>query len=87
MVGGEVIAARLADGSDGLTIPFCDILTLTHRPHVTLYSLYQGWIDAVQALSTAKVTGDFSIPFQRWRRQTVRRPYKSTGVWNPESLS
>ena len=41
---------------------FCDALALTHQPRATLHALYQGWMDAVQALRAARVTGVFSIP-------------------------
>ncbi len=63
VVDGDVIAARLWDGcADELTTAFCAALALAHQPRTTLHTLYQGWIDAVQALCAARVTGVFSIP-------------------------
>ncbi len=60
---GDVIAARLLDGcADELTSAFSDALALTYQPRTSLHALYQGWIDAVQALRAARVTGVFSIP-------------------------
>ena len=35
---------------------------MNRQPTSTLYALYQGWIDTVQALRAARVTGNFLMP-------------------------
>ena len=63
VLDGDVVAAGISNGhADGITIAFCDSLTIARQPHGSLLALYQGWIDAVQALRVARVTGVFSIP-------------------------
>jgi len=63
VLDGEVIAARLwEERVDELTNTFCDALAISRQPRTTLYALYQGWIDAAQALRAARVTGVFSVP-------------------------
>ena len=63
VVEGEIIAAELEEGFPiELSSAFCDSLPLSHQPRTTLYGLYQGWIDRLQALRVASVTGDFWVP-------------------------
>ena len=63
VIDGELVAARLAgDCTDQPNVAFRDALALTRQPQSTLYSLYQGWIDTVQALRAAGITGTFSLP-------------------------
>ena len=63
MLDGEIIAAELGEGFPiELSSAFCDSLSLSHQPRTTLYGLYQGWIDRLQALRVASVTGDFWVP-------------------------
>lgn len=38
---------------------FMQSLSITRQPQTTLYSLYQGWIDCVQALLAARLTGSY----------------------------
>lgn len=38
---------------------FMQALALGRQPQATLYALYQGWIDSLQALLAAKITGTF----------------------------
>ena len=60
---GDVVSTRLGDGCpDKLTAAFYDALAMNRQPSSTLYALYQGWIDTVQALRAASVTGKFLIP-------------------------
>ena len=63
VLDGDVVTARFGDVSaDELTTAFADALAISRQPRTTLHALYQGWIDTVQALRAAKVTGDFLIP-------------------------
>lgn len=38
---------------------FLDSLTFTRQPQATLYAIYQGWMDCVQALLAARLTGRY----------------------------
>ena len=63
VVDGEIITAELMeDFPIELSTAFCDSLSLSHEPRTTLYGLYQGWINRLQALNAASVTGDFLLP-------------------------
>ena len=63
VVDGDVVSTRLGDGyTNKLTAAFYDALAMNRQPPSTLYALYQGWIDTVQALRAAKVTGNFLMP-------------------------
>lgn len=58
----EVIGVDFDAGRDADRWPaFCDALALGRQPRVTLYALYQGWIDMLLAMQAAQVTGAFTI--------------------------
>ncbi len=59
---GDVVAAELVAERDGERWPsFCDALALGKQPRTTLHALYQGWIETLQALLAARVTGTFAV--------------------------
>ena len=63
VIDGGVVSTRLGEGcTDELTDAFYSALAMDRQPGSTLYALYQGWIDAVQALHAARVTGHFLLP-------------------------
>ena len=63
VVEADIVSVRLGNGcADELTQAFYDALALSRQPRTTLYALYQGWMDTVQALYAARVTGNFVIP-------------------------
>ena len=78
---GGIISAALGSGAtDGVTDAFMCALALRSQPRATLQTLYQGWIDAVQALNAARVTGEFAIPTSAAvaaRRATAIDEYRS----------
>lgn len=41
---------------------FIQSLSVTRQPQATLYALYQGWVDCVQALLAARLTGSYQTP-------------------------
>lgn len=41
---------------------FIQSLSVTHQPQATLHALYQGWVDCVQALLAARLTGSYQTP-------------------------
>lgn len=58
--GGVVSVILPGDApSPAVEIAFMQALALGHQPQATLYALYQGWIDSVQALLAARLTGTF----------------------------
>lgn len=61
VLDGDQVSASLLDDapSPDALLAFTQALTLTARPQSTLFSLYQGWIDSVQALLAARLTGKF----------------------------
>ena len=63
VLDGGIISTLLgSDGGDELTDAFVCALALRSQPRATLRALYQGWVDAVQALNAAHVTGEFAMP-------------------------
>lgn len=63
VIEGDVASVLLGDGCPRkLTSAFREALAMNSQPASTLYALYQGWIDTVQALRAAKVTGHFLLP-------------------------
>lgn len=61
VLDGDEVAAALpedAPSPDALQA-FTRTLALSALPQSTLFSLYQGWIDSVQALLAARLTGTF----------------------------
>lgn len=56
-----VMSVTLPDDapSDALLSAFMQSLALTSQPQATLFGLYQGWMDSVQALLAARLTGTF----------------------------
>ena len=63
VVDGEIITSGDLNGcSDQSTAAFRNSLALEQQPRATLRDLYQGWIDTVEALNAARVTGEFMIP-------------------------
>lgn len=63
VIDGEIIASGdLNRGSDESTTAFQSSLALDRQRRATLHDLYQGWIDKVEALNAARVTGEYSIP-------------------------
>lgn len=41
---------------------FIQSLSVTRQPQATLHALYQGWVDCVQALLAARLTGRYQTP-------------------------
>ena len=63
VVEGDVVSTRLGDGCNSrVTTAFYNALAMNRQPASTLYALYQGWIDTLQALRAASVTGHFLMP-------------------------
>ena len=63
VIDGEIITSGDLDGgSDESTTAFRSSLALDRQRRATLHDLYQGWIDKVEALNAAQVTGVYAIP-------------------------
>ena len=63
VLDGGVVSVVLPDDapSEAALSAFTQALSLTSQPQTTLFGLYQGWIDSVQALLAASLTGSFKI--------------------------
>ena len=48
---------------------FVQSMGVTHLPQTSLYALYQGWIDRLQALQAARLTGSYQAPLTREQAQ------------------
>lgn len=61
VLDGAVVSVSLPDDAPSETVlsAFTQALSLTSQPQTTLFGLYQGWIDSVQALLAARLTGSF----------------------------
>ncbi|MCB5207716.1 DUF4391 domain-containing protein [Methylovorus mays] len=56
-----VIATQFPDGLDAsIQCLFLEALPLGQQPNVSLLTVYQGWMDALQALNVARITGVFT---------------------------
>ena len=63
VLDGDLVAAALAKANSSQVIPsFLGALSLSSLPRADLYKLYQGCVDAVQALLAAQLTGHFRMP-------------------------
>ncbi len=73
VLDGDVFAADLnGTMSAELLRSFHKSLALTRQPNTSLYTLYQGWIDAVLALQAASVKGAFEMPSSAEHADTRR---------------
>lgn len=61
VLDGGVVSASLPDDAPSADVlsAFMRALALTSQPQATLFGLYQGWMDSVQALLAARLTGTF----------------------------
>lgn len=56
-----VIATQFPDGLDSsIQGLFLEALPLDQQPNVSLLTVYQGWMDTLQALNAARITGAFT---------------------------
>jgi hypothetical protein len=62
VLDGELVTAVLEECEPkGFGQAFRESLGLARQPRIHLYALYQGWMNALLALLSARVTGRFSI--------------------------
>ena len=59
----SLVSVSLSDATAGTCSEteraFMQSLSITHQPKVTLHALYQGWMDCVQTLLAARLTGSY----------------------------
>lgn len=62
VLDGEVIAVSWIEDRDAEYGPeFRSAMALSRQARITLYALYQGWIDTLHALRAARVTGTWKL--------------------------
>jgi hypothetical protein len=62
VLDGKLVVADLGDSLNvGLASSFWEAMPLSCQPRTSIYSLYQGWMEAVLALQIASVTGVFAM--------------------------
>jgi hypothetical protein len=69
VLDGELVSVSLAELDPAHSKAFCDALGLSRQPRASLFALYQGWIDALHALSAARLTGVFNPAVDRASRR------------------
>ena len=85
ILDGDVVAVTLLDdaSSPAVETEFLQALALRRQPQATLHVLYQGWMDSVQALQAAQLTGGFKLPDnpeQAARRLAALRKYRELEI-------
>ena len=84
VIDGEIITSgELDGGSDESTTAFRSSLALDRQRRATLHDLYQDWINKVEALNAARVTGEYSIP--RSPTEAVERSAALRDYWQLEA--
>lgn len=58
---GELVFATATGTDASMESAFLHALDITSQPRSTLFTLYQGWVDAVLAFQAAQVTGVFRL--------------------------
>lgn len=62
VLDGEIVAAEWEAVGNVEHLPaFRDMLAMGKQSRITLFALYQGWLDTLLALQAARVTGVFSV--------------------------
>ena len=73
VLDGDVVEARVTPEDTGERLrSFCSHLALAQQPRNTLYDLYQGWLDTLLAMQTARVLGDLTLPRSREHAEARR---------------
>lgn len=61
VLDGEVVSSRLPSGDVLAAAAFLEALSLGRQVQTSLFSVYEGWMQAVFALQAAHLTGAFSM--------------------------
>lgn len=62
VLDGDVVEAQLSGAQDqSVLAAFREALALNRQPRLSLFALYQGWIDTLYAFQAASKTGRFTI--------------------------
>lgn len=74
VIDGPVVVATFLGGSPaGVSRAFLDAVALSRQAKGNLFTLFQGWIDAVQAYMAAQITGSFALPRSTASAETRRQ--------------
>jgi hypothetical protein len=58
VMDGDMVTVSFAEET-GLDREFLETMVLSAQPNQNLFALYQGWIDQVEALMAARITGNY----------------------------
>lgn len=61
VLDGEVVSVELPHSSEVFGADLAAALVLDQQPGMSLFTIYQGWIDAALALAAARLTGTYTI--------------------------
>lgn len=61
VLDGELVEVAATEVDAGRWAAFVGALVLARQPRTSLFALYQGWLDACQALVASRVTGAFRL--------------------------
>lgn len=57
----------------GIEAAFIESMAVSRQPQTNLHALYQGWIDRLQTLTAARLTGSYRIPSSREQAMARRK--------------
>ncbi len=83
VLDGEVMEVEWSHGGrDTHERDFLAAMALARQPRSDLSTVYQGWIDRLNALSAAQITGAFTVPANIARAAVVREGLETYHVLN-----
>jgi hypothetical protein len=74
VLDGEMVEIQLSHdhSSSPVEEAFTSAIALRRQPQSSLYALYQGWIDSLEALLASKITGSFAVATSEEQKATRR---------------
>lgn len=81
---GGIVTEITAELNPDILQQFLEALALDQQPKTSLLTVYQGWMDTLQALNAAKLTGKFSQPGTPDQAATQRQALQEMEKLNAE---
>jgi len=86
ILDGNVVVANIGIAGDAEE-SFLKSISLANQPLQNLYALYQGWIERIETLLAARITGKFIEPRSSERAAARRSALKDTSALERELIS